>query len=54
MKYVIMKNINFEPIENQKEEDENKLVFNNDNELVEYINKKYEDERRKKIILIKN
>jgi hypothetical protein len=40
-------NINFEHIENLKE-DENKLVFNNDNELVEYINKKYEDERRKK------
>ena len=41
-------NINFEPIENQKEEDENKLVFNNDNEVVEYINKKYDDEKRKK------
>ena len=41
-------NINFEPIEIQKEEEQKKLVFNNDNELIEYINKKYEDERRKK------
>ena len=40
--------INFEPIESQKEEYENKLVFNNDNEIVEYINKKYDDERKKK------
>ena len=41
-------NINFEPIEIQKEEEQKKLVFNNDNELIEYINKKYEDERKKK------
>jgi len=41
-------NINLEPIEKEKEEDENKLVFNNDNEVVEYINKKYDDEKRRK------
>ena len=44
-------NINYNPdknIQNKNNEDNNKFCFNNENEIIEYINKKYEEEKKKK------
>ena len=51
--YEICKVQNFILI-NNKNYNHNKLYFNNDNELIDYINSKYEEERNKKILLNKN
>lgn len=42
-------NFNFGPIIKEKSENiKDKLSFNDDNEIIDYINKKYEEERKKK------
>ena len=43
-----IENINFSPIKPMQKENNDKLIFNNEDELVEYMNRKYEEEKKKK------